>query len=449
MAEIAGLLGGNLIGEGSEKPRALALDSRLVLEGDLFTALRGERSDGHRYLGQARQRGAVAALVEEMPSVKPEGLSLIIVPSCRGALLSLAAALRDRFMGPVVAITGTAGKTTTKEMTALLLESAGPVLKSEGNWNTELGLPLALSYLTPAHRFLVLEVGLQKPGDVRLLGRLLRPTAAIITEIGPAHMAYLGSVEGILEEKWELVQSLVPGGLAILNADSALLRSRKGEVPQALWYSLREPADFRSLEIRQVDAGTYLTVATPFGEGQFQLPFRGDHLLRDFLAALAAALSLGLSLGQAECGITHFSLPPGRGRLVEREGIFWVDDSYNANPTSTEAALAAFCQRATGRRLVVLGDMLELGESAETLHRSLGKLIPGDCECLFLFGDLSRYTAEGALENGYPPGRIRHFDTMESLQESLRLTLRPGDWVLLKGSRGMQLEKILEERKLS
>lgn len=449
LAEIAGISGGTLHGAGSVKPRALALDSRLVQEGDLFTALRGERTDGHLYLEQARRRGAVAALVEAMPSVRPEGLSMIVVGSCPSALLSLAAILRDRFMGPVVAITGTAGKTTTKEMIALLLESIGPVLKSEGNWNTELGLPLALSYLTPAHRFLVQEVGLQKPGDVRLLGRLLRPTVAIITEIGPAHLEYLGSVERILEEKWELVRSLVPGGLAVLNADSALLRSRKGEIPHALWYGLREPADFSSLEIRQEGAGTWLTVATPLGEGQFRLPFVGDHLLRDFLAALAVALSLGLSLEQAGRGIARFRLPPGRGCLVEREGITWVDDSYNANPTSAEAALAAFCRRATGRRLIVLGDMLELGESAAAFHHSLGRLIPVGCDGLFLFGDLSRHTAKGALENGYPPERIRHFETIKSLQESLRSTLRPGDWVLLKGSRGMQLEKILEERESS
>ncbi|MEI6509912.1 MAG: UDP-N-acetylmuramoyl-tripeptide--D-alanyl-D-alanine ligase, partial [bacterium] len=445
LAEIAGISGGTLHGLGGMKPRALALDSRLVEEGDLFAALRGERTDGHLFLNQARQRGAMAALVEETTSVRPEGLALIIVPSCPDALLSLATALRDRFKGPVVAITGTAGKTTTKEMVALLLESAGSVLKSEGNWNTELGLPLALSFLTPAHRFLVQEVGLQKPGDVRLLGRLLRPTTAVITEIGPAHLEYLGSVERILEEKWELVLSLVPGGFAVLNADNVLLRSRKGEIPNALWYGLEEPADFRSLEIRLEGGDTWLTVATPFGEGQFRLPFQGDHLLRDFLASLAVALPLGLSLEQAGNRIAHFQLPQGRGSLVERDGITWVDDSYNANPTSTEAALAAFCRRATGRRLVVLGDMLELGESAATLHRSLGQSIPVGCECLFLLGDLSRHTAKGALENGYPLEKVRHFETMESLQESLRSTLHPGDWVLLKGSRGMQLEKILEE----
>ncbi|MCX5970106.1 MAG: UDP-N-acetylmuramoyl-tripeptide--D-alanyl-D-alanine ligase [Coprothermobacterota bacterium] len=449
LVEIASIVGGTTQGAGSVKPRALALDSRLVLEGDLFAALRGERTDGHLYLEQARRRGAVAALVEATPSVRPEGLSLIVVPSCPSALLRLAAALRERFLGPVVAITGTVGKTTTKEMIALLLESAGPVLKSEGNWNTELGLPLALSYLTPAHRFLVQEIGLQKPGDVRLLARLLRPTTAIITEIGPAHLEYLGSVERILEEKWELVRNLAPGGLAVLNADNALLRFRKEEIPHALWFGLREPADFRSLEIRQEGAGTWLTVATPYGEGQFWLPFVGDHLLRDFLGTLAVVLSLGLSLEQAGSGITRFQLPPGRGCLVEREGIFWVDDSYNANPTSTEAALATFCRRATGRRLVVLGDMLELGESAAILHRNLGGLIPVGCEGLFLFGDLSRHTAKGALENGYPRERIRHFETIESLQDSLRSTLRPGDWVLLKGSRGMHLEKILEERESS
>jgi UDP-N-acetylmuramoyl-tripeptide--D-alanyl-D-alanine ligase len=387
--------------------------------------------------------------VEEMPEDREERLSLIVVPSCPGALLVLAAALRDSFGGPVVAITGTAGKTTTKEMTALLLESAGPVLKSEGNWNTELGLPLALSYLTPAHRFLVQEVGLQKPGDVRLLGSILRPTVAIITEIGPAHLEYLGSVERILEEKLELLGSLTPGGLAILNADSDLLRSRKGEISKALWFSLHEPADIRPLETRLEDEGMYVTVATPFGEGQFHLPFQGDHLLRDFLAALAAALSLGLSLEQAGEGIARFRLLPGRGCLVKQEGIFWVDDSYNANPTSSEAALIAFCQRAAGRRLVVLGDMLELGESASTYHRNLGRSIPAGCDFLFLLGDLSRHTAMGALENGYPPGKIRHFDSLESLQDSLRWTLRPGDWVLLKGSRGMHLDKILRERKPS
>jgi len=449
LAEIAGISGGTLHGFGGIKPRALVLDSRLVEEGDLFAALRGEHTDGHLFINQARQRGAVAALVEETASVRPEGLALIVVPSCPNALLTLATALRDRFEGPVVAITGTAGKTTTKEMVALLLESAGSVLKSEGNWNTELGLPLALSYLNPAHRFLVQEVGLQKPGDVRLLGRLLRPTTAVITEIGPAHLEHLGSVERILEEKWELVLSLVPGGFAVLNADNVLLRSRKGKTSNALWYGLEEPADFRSLEIRQEGGNTWLTVATPFGEGQFQLPFQGDHLLRDFLASLAVALPLGLSLEQAGNRIVHFQLPQGRGSLVERDGITWVDDSYNANPTSTEAALAAFCRRATGRRLVVFGDMLELGESASIYHHNLGRSIPAGCDYLFLLGDLSRHTGMGALENGFPPGRIRHFDSLESLQESLRRTLRAGDWVLLKGSRGMQLDLILREGKPS
>jgi UDP-N-acetylmuramoyl-tripeptide--D-alanyl-D-alanine ligase len=445
LGEIAARVVAEFSGKDTIRPRTLALDSRRVEGGDLFCAIRGEHTDGHRHLAEAAFRGACCALVEEIPPDAPLGFPLMMVPSVPAAMLEIARAIREAFRGPVVAITGTVGKTTTKEMTALLLESQGPVLKSEGNWNTELGLPLALSRLRPEHRTMVLELGLQRFGDIRLLAETLHSQVGVITEIGPAHLEYLGSVERILEEKWELVKALAPGGLAVLNGDSMSLREKAAGMERILFFGLARANDLYPLTIRENEGGMNVFLHTPVGNAEFKLPFIASHWLRDFLAALGVAISLGVSLEQAADLIQSFQLPAGRGRQVVKEGVHWVDDSYNANPTSMESALISFLQQAQGRAVVVLGDMLELGPSGEDLHRQLGRQMPASVDHLFLLGPLSAFTAEGALEVGLPASHIHHFHALEPLREDLHNTLRPGDWVLLKGSRGMKLNMILQE----
>lgn len=359
--QICELSGGILQGNGDAVANSVIIDSRQVEPGSIFFCLQGQHTDGHLYLAEAFKNGAIAAVVEK-DVIAPAGFHLIRVPSTGQALLRLAAHWRSLFHPRTIAITGTAGKTTTKELIAFLLEDQAPVLKSAGNQNTEFGIPLTLFRLDETHQYLILELALQEPGDVSLLANLAQPEVGVLTEVGPAHLEFMGSLERVLEEKWSLFSYLPKrGGVAVLNGDNPLIRQR--HLPagiKTVYYSFGGVGDVSGRLTREEEQPEIEINA--FGSHvSFSLPFAGNHLIKDFLAAFTVCTILGLKTEDMACKIMSFQIPSGRGRThALKEGVFLIDDSYNANPLSALAALEDLSRRASKRRIAVLADMLEL-----------------------------------------------------------------------------------------
>lgn len=463
-AEAAAVAGGRLRrGSGREEVRRAVVDSREVRAGDLFVAVPGARADGHDYVAAAFARGAAAALVSRPPAEGaaaagdagapagsgPKG-ALILVDDTVAALGRLAAHHRRRFPVEVVGVTGSVGKTTTKEMIAAVLAPRFRVLKSPGNYNTEIGLPLTLLGLRPEHRVAVLEMGMRGEGQIRHLAALAAPRLGVLTVIAETHVELLGSVEAVARAKRELIEALPPDGVAVLNADDPHQRRMPAATAaRVLWYGLGAGAQVTAADVRpQGAAGTAFRLRAPGiapGEVPVSLPLPGRHHVLDALAAAAAGLALGVSLEEAALGLGAVSLPDKRSRLIRTGGLTLIDDTYNASPASVKAALATLEEIAGGRRVAVLGDMLELGERAEAGHREVGRAAAArGVDLLVTVGDLSRHVREGALEAGLPAERARHYAGREAAAAWLREALRPGDTVLVKGSRGMRMEEVVE-----
>lgn len=446
IAQIAQMTSGILHGPGESVPLDLKLDSRQILPGDLFVCLAGEKVDGHWFLEEAVRRGAIAAMVErELPF--PVNLSQIRVSSTRQALLDLAVGLRNRFGGQVVAITGTAGKTTTKDLTVSLLADRGAVYAGIGNLNTELGIPLVFFRMPADAQLLVLELGMQKLGDIRLLAQIVRPDIGLITEIGPAHLEYLGSIEQILVEKWELVQALPDGATILLNYDNAFLR--EAPIPigkRAVYFGMDPGADLRGTIRSEGSDGTRVRIEGLGGEWEANLPFVGFHLVRDFLGAFSLGLVLGATPKEMLDRVEGFQLPEGRGRVLRLSGdVRLIDESYNANPLSVRAALDTLAVHAAGRRIAVLGDMLELGRASEFYHRQMGELAAARADLLFFYGPMSVHAAAAARKAGMPSDTVQHFLDRVELTQAVKRAIQSSDCLLVKGSRGMHLEDLIDE----
>ena len=441
---VARVVGGRLAPEGATAVvTGISTDSRTVRPGDLFIPLRGRNFDGHDFLAQAAQRGAVACLSEEMIAGFP--VPVVGVADTLRALGDLAAAVRRHFDGPVVAVTGSSGKTTTKEMLGAILSETAPGLKTEGNYNNLVGLPQTLFRLCTRHRWVVLEMGMSARGEIARLAEIAAPAVGVVTNIGSAHLETLRSIDGVARAKGELFAALVPGSTAVINADD----ERVAQLPVAngvrrLLFGLHADADVRadqvatartSVRFRLLLAGTALPVT-------LQVP--GRHNVANALAAAAAATALGIAPETIRKGLERFRPVAGRMEAVSlRDGVTLLEDSYNANPLSMRAALVALDELAgSGCRIAVLGDMLELGPSSASLHREIGEEAARRADWLLVLGEMAGEVASGALNAGMPASRVLVFTDHEEIAGRLREILRPGDRVLVKGSRGMRMEKV-------
>lgn len=452
-AEAAGAVGGRLLGgSGGEGIRRVVVDSRAAGPGDLFVAVPGRRVDGHAFVGEALARGAVAALVSRVPSGEapagpdPPPAALILVDDTVAALGRLAAWHRARFAVDVVGVTGSVGKTTTKEMTAAALATRLRVLRSPGNLNTEIGLPLALLELRPEHQAAVLEMAMRGPGQIRYLARLARPRVGVLTVIGETHAELLGSVEAVALAKRELIEELPPEGWAVLNADDPRQRPMAAATrARVVWYGLGSEAQVRAEDPVPCGTGVRFRLRAPElaeGEAVVTLPMPGRHHVSDALAAAATGLVLGLDLGEIARGLARVTLPEMRSRILALGGLTVIDDTYNASPASVKAALETLDQVASGRRVAVLGDMLELGTYALAGHREVGQAA-ARVDLLLTVGTHARHIREAAVAAGLAPERALHCaDRAEALAILQRL-LRPGDTVLVKGSRALRLEAVV------
>jgi len=441
---VAAVTGGQILHNGADVALSgFSTDSRTLQGGDLFIPLRGEHFDGHDYLTQAVRHGAAACLSEDV--VAGLTIPVIQVRDTLQALGDLAHAVRQRFGGPVVGITGTSGKTTTKEMLAAILARTGPGLKSAGNFNNLVGVPLTLFGLCPDHRWAVIEMGMSARGEITRLAQITAPQLGIITNVGAGHLEKLGGISGVARAKGELFIQLPAGGTAIVNADDPQI----GQLPLAngvrrVLFGLSPEAQVRASAISAADGTVAFTLHLPGAEAAVQLPVPGRHNVQNALAAAAAAWVLEVPLEDIVAGLAAFKPCPGRMELVElADDVLVIEDSYNANPLSMRAALDALHDLGRpGRRIAVLGDMLELGQAAGELHFEVGALVAMRADWLFTLGELAREIAAGAAAGGLAAGRIVTAATVEELVDRLRAVLRPGDRLLIKGSRGMRMERV-------
>ena len=448
LSKAAQVLNGKLDG-ADVRFSAVSTDSRKLIQGDLFIALRGEHFDGYEFVAQAAGGGAVAAMVNAdsymaHPPILDAQYSILVVEDTRLALGQLAAYWRRQFDIPLVAITGSNGKTTVKEMLASILRVAAgsdaAVLATKGNLNNDIGMPLTLLQLTAQHRYAVIEMGMNHPGEIDYLTRIACPDEALINNASGAHLEGLGSVEAVAQAKGEIFSGLCANGTALINADDAyapLWRTLVGAHP-LLEFGLNRQSDVFG-QWSPSDSGMQLHVQTPQGSFTANMHVPGEHNARNALAATAAAIPLNVPLETIAAGLERFSGVAGRlQRKAARHGATLIDDTYNANPSSMRAAISVLAQ-APGKRVLVLGDMGELGDAAATLHAEIGSEARyAGIEKLFALGPLSSHTAREFGNGGH------HFERIEDLLEAVDKEIDRDTTVLVKGSRFMKMERVVK-----
>lgn len=447
LTEIAAVTGGCIQGDCQGDVSAVSTDSRTVGHGELFVPLRGEHFDGHDFIAQVASKGVGAVLVDERYAGElPGGLTVIRVADTLRALGNLAAAHRRRFTLPVVAITGSNGKTTTKEMLSTILEQTGPGLKTAGNLNNLIGLPQMLFKLDAGHLWAVLEMGMSEPGEIDRLAEIAAPQTGVVLNAFPAHLESMKSVEGVARAKGELLLRLPAGGCAIINGDDALI-ARQPSSPgvKRVVFGLSD-ADVRATEIRSLGTEGQ-RFRLHLGADSFPVLLRsfGRHAVYNALAAAAAAHSLGIDPQLILSGLERFRPFDKRFRLEQHGDLVLIDDSYNANPASMEAALGTLAELLCGRRaFVALGDMLEMGSNECELHRSLGVQAARVAHRLYLFGELTAHTAEGARSAGMDAANIIRAAHHDEIVADILAHAQAGDFVLVKGSRGTRMDRVAE-----
>jgi UDP-N-acetylmuramoyl-tripeptide--D-alanyl-D-alanine ligase len=445
LTEVARVTGGTLIPADTQGTiEGVSTDSRSIAAGQLFVPLRGENFDGHDFLLQAARRGAAACLSEELIAGFPA--PVVQVHDTLRALGDLAAAWRERLRGPLVAITGSSGKTTTKEMLASILKETGDGLKTEGNFNNLIGVPLTLFRLDPqSHEWAVVEMGMSARGEIARLVQIARPQVGVITNIGHAHLDTLGGIEGVARAKGELFAALPPGGTAVVNADDFRVRSLPvANGVKRVLFGMSPDAQVRGQDLRLRERDSAFRLCMGSTEVLVRLHAPGRHNVFNALAAAAAAAALGVDPATIARGLARYRPVSGRFNLSSLPGgALLIDDSYNANPLSVKAALTTLSEMpGAGRRIAVLGDMLELGSDAARLHREIGAEAARCCDVLLVMGTLGEETAAGARAAGMPAKQIWKADNHREAANRLRNVLARGDRLLVKGSRGMKMEKI-------
>ena len=433
------------IGAGRRGPNAsfdgVTTDSRQVAHGDLFVALKGDRFDGHAYVDQALEQGAAGALVADVEHVHRRNAPLILVDDTRLALGKLAAHWRTRSHIPVVAVTGSNGKTSVKEMVAAILRAAAgdkAVLATSGNLNNDIGLPLTLLHLRSHHRYAVIEMGMNHLGEISYLTQLTHPTVALVNNAGVAHIGELGSRDAIAQAKGEVYEGLADGGIAVINADDSFAQYWRGlnAKRRIIDFGVEQPASVGAKYELTAD-GSMVTVRTPDTQYVVRLQVPGLHNVRNALAACAVAHALGIAPAAVARGLLEFE--GAKGRLQSkpcRGGGVLIDDTYNANPDSVKAAIAVLAS-VPGSRILVLGDMGELGDDASTLHAQIGAAAKqAGIERLLTLGELSEAAAKS-----FGAG-ASHFRDVEALCKTLEGLLGEKVTVLVKGSRFMRMERV-------
>ena len=445
VTEISKAVGGKLIGDviGSHETAVcgVATNSKELKPGEVFFALVAKR-DGHEFLADAFAAGAAAAVVSK-PAPLPDGTAAVLVKDTLQALGDLAAWYRRRMPATVIGITGSNGKTTTKEMIAHVLSGAGRTVKNPGNFNNNIGVPHTVFQIEPDDRYAVVEMGTSGPGEIRRLAQIAAPQVGVITNVAPTHLEGLGNIKGVAVEKGCLIEALPDDGVAVLNADDHWSREMAQRCRAKLaTYGIENAADVRATAVQHSGKGMRFQA---LGHN-FQLQVLGEHNVYNSLAAIAVAHNLGLGLDLVAEQLSTFRLPPMRMERIEVGSIVILNDAYNANLESMRAALREFSQLTVpGRKIVVCGDMLELGEQSDEMHRAIGRRIATyHFDFLLAVGDEARHLARGAAAGGMREDCVLHCPNTEAAQLALPGLLRDGDTILLKASRRMALENLVK-----
>jgi len=430
----------------------VSIDSRSIAADQLFVAIAGPNHDGHDHLSGAVDAGAAGCLVRcdrSLPELRDDAV-VLATPDTTRALGDLAAGHRQRHTGPVVGITGSNGKTTTKEMCASILSVGGPCLSTAGNLNNEYGLPLTLLRREASHESVVVELGTNHPGEIQRLTEIAQPGIGVLTNVGTAHIEFLGSREGIAQEKGSLLEGLPRSGTAVLNGDDPLVLSQASRTSaQVVRFGLGPGADVRAEDVHWRQGAFHFSLSAPEGRIAVQVAGLGETTVLNALAASAATLAAGASLDEVAAGLAAHAGVKGRMQPIPLQGdVLLIDDSYNANPQSLEAALRELATGpacAEGRQIAVIGDMGELGAQTGPAHRAAGTLAAKlGIDELYSVGSQAATVAEGARAAGLGDEHVHAEASWESVAAALEKRIRPGDRVLVKGSRSMRMERIVE-----
>lgn len=449
--DLVRLTGGRLLA-GSDRPiRGAAVDSRLVAAGQLFVALPGERTDGHLHLADAVERGAAALLVtRHVEDVTPFGdVSILRVADGLTAFGAVAAGWRRRFDPVVVGVTGSIGKTSTKEAIATVLGAVRRTLKTEGNQNNEVGLPLTLMRLGPEHEAAVLEMGMYVSGEIADLAAMAQPSIGVVTAVQAVHLSRIGSLDAIEKAKGELLEALPADGTAVLNADDPIVtRMDERTVARAVRYGFDESADVRAVDVESGGTtGMRFRLRTPAGERPVTIPALGRLSVHNAAAGAAVGLAAGLDIDSIASALEVGWRAPHRVDLVRLRGATVIDDSYNASPGSVMAALQLL-EDVPGRHVAVLGEMLELGDGHESGHLAVGQAAASVAELLIVVGDGAGGIAAGAVDAGLDASRVHHVPDADAALDALVPRLRDDDVVLVKASRGIGLDRMVDGLRL-
>ena len=434
-----------LSGDLETKITGVSTDTRTLQPGDLFFALTGESSDGHKFLADALDRGASGVVVSR--KVEAQRLALRVEDTLI-ALGELAAYYRAKFRPIVVGVTGSVGKTTTKEMIAAVAAARGPVLKNAGNFNNEIGLPLTLFELARKHKTAVVEMAMRGPGQIAYLARIARPSIGVITNIHMTHIEILGSMEAIADAKGELLDFLPPDGAAILNVDDACFDylSRRSNA-RVVAFGEGPRADVRANSAGLDSKGCCaFEVTTPTGSFDVRVPVPGEHNIKDALAAIAVGEVLGIAHADMREALAKFTPPEKRSNVIPaRRGFVVIDDTYNASPASMQSALKTLAMMEGGRKIAILGDMLELGEHAVEAHVELGRAVRNmGVDLLVVVGQLAKLISRAAIDAGLPVECVSEFDDSWEAAREVPGKVRELDVVLVKGSRAIKMERVVE-----
>ncbi|MBW2055193.1 MAG: UDP-N-acetylmuramoyl-tripeptide--D-alanyl-D-alanine ligase, partial [Deltaproteobacteria bacterium] len=454
-AEILEATGGDLLsGDFKHSFSGISIDSRSISADELFVAIKGDTHDGHRFTGDAIECGVSGLLIDRtqthtLPGKKSteNGIVCVTVNDTTRALGDLAAFHRKRSNVAVVAITGSNGKTSTRKMMAGVVSRRFSTLSTYGNLNNHIGLPLTLLNLNVDHTWAVLELGMNHPGEIKRLGEICSPDIGVITNIGPAHLEGLGSLDAVMQAKGELLEEIKPDGTAVLNADDPkLLHLARHTSRKVLFFGRSKNARIRALSVKGTDTGLCFALALPDERITVDLKTPAVFMISNALAAAAVGYLLGLTAGEIKDGLEEFKPVTGRMNILKTgRGITIIDDTYNANPDSMKAAINTLRSlKGNHTGILVAGDMLELGAHAESMHREIGGIAAGsNIAKLYVTGEFARTVAAGAMDQDMNPRDI-FTGSKEEILEDIKYRLGPGDWVLVKGSRGMTMETIVQ-----
>ncbi|HYL37875.1 MAG TPA: UDP-N-acetylmuramoyl-tripeptide--D-alanyl-D-alanine ligase [Bryobacteraceae bacterium] len=440
MTEIAEVLG--LTAPSDALIAGWSIDTRTISPGDLFFALRGPNHDGNAYLDQAFRKGAAAAVADERRAEWPADHPVLFVPDSLLALQGLAAWARGQWGGEVVGVTGSAGKTSTKDIIAAMLAVGMPVGKTIGNLNNHIGVPLSILRLPRQARVAVLEMGMNHAGEIRDLCAIARPRVGVVTNVGHAHMEAFDSIEAVAAAKRELIEALHAGGIAVLNADDPLV-ARFGEAHRGrtLTFGLSQGADVRAENVEHGPQGVRFRI----GSVEFSSPLLGRHSVLNLLAGIAVAGIYGIRPEQLTGVVSEFAATTMRGDRLRHNGILILNDCYNSNPDAARAMIDVLRDTPAKRRIAVLGEMLELGRWAESLHRDVGRYVAGSgIDVLVGIRGEARHLVDAATDAGQAVNAAFFFSDAAAAGDHLRNIAQPGDVILFKGSRGTHVERALE-----